>query len=91
VAGLLEGEGMWIEPKGFAETHARGNLEQHRLQRADKWVPYGVGAIEGSAVGVEGRRELPVLPDGARREYGPGEEPRPREGEPTASVNHELL
>jgi lysine 2,3-aminomutase len=81
VLGLLEGERMWIEPRGFEETHSRGNKEQHRLQRPDKWVPYGVGAIEGTA--TNGDRSLPVL--------GPGQEPRPREGEPTATANHELL
>ncbi|HET7026344.1 MAG TPA: lysine 2,3-aminomutase [Candidatus Limnocylindrales bacterium] len=95
ILGLLEGERMWIEPRGFEETHARGNAAAHRLQRPDKWVPYGVGAIDGSAVGVDARRELPVLADGggngSQPEYGPGEEPRPREGEPTASINHELL
>ena len=43
------GRSMWIEPAGFREIHARGNLERHRLQEPDKWVPYGVGAIEGQA------------------------------------------
>src|SRR5512147_2852171 len=32
VAGLLDGEAMWIEPSGFGEIHKRGNLEAHRLQ-----------------------------------------------------------
>jgi hypothetical protein len=86
---------MWIEPAGFAQVHARGNTEQHRLQDPGKWVPYGVGAIEGSAGTV-----LPVLPAGSAadarpgngaRVYGPGEEPRPREGEPTGSAHGELL
>jgi hypothetical protein len=85
---------MWIEPRGFEETHGRGNLEAHRLQRPGKWVPYGVGAIEGTAGQV-----LPVLeagPNGGsgaadQPAYGPGEEPRPREGEPTASAHGELL
>jgi lysine 2,3-aminomutase len=89
VLGLLEGEQMWIEPEGFEEVHARGNLEPHRLQRPDKWTPYGVGAIEHKPGG-----ELPVLPSPSARddrEYGPGEEPRPRDGEPTGSANHELL
>jgi hypothetical protein len=126
VLGLLEGERMWIEPKGFEDVHARGNIEQHRLQDPSKWVPFGVGAIEGRST-----RQVPVLGDGAgdmldpgeraatdtnsgiveasdfvpeearqprrrpaaaqRREYGPGEEPRPREGEPTASAHGELL
>ena len=48
VLGLLEGERMWIEPQDFRETHARGNTEAHRLQDPSKWVPFGVGAIEGS-------------------------------------------
>jgi lysine 2,3-aminomutase len=117
VAGLLEGERMWIEPSGFEEVHARGTTERHRLQDPAKWVPYGVGAIEGQAY-----RQLPVLEPGAadpnggptaatgttdangsqppeagrradegRTEYGPGEEPRPPDGSPTGSVNHELL
>ena len=47
VLGLLEGERMWIEPAGFEETHRRGNTEAHRLQDPSKWVPFGVGAIEG--------------------------------------------
>ena len=47
---------MWIEPKGFAEVHSRGNVEPHRLQDPEKWTPYGVGAIEGQSA-----RSLPVL------------------------------
>src|SRR5689334_10653570 len=93
VLGLLEGERMWIEPKGFAEIHNRGNTEAHRLQDPSKWVPFGVGAIEGQASPA-----LPVLEsgeaaptNGAAPDYGPGEEPRPREGEPTASAHGELL
>ena len=92
VLGLLEGERMWIEPKGFAEVHTRGNTEAHRLQDPSKWVPFGVGAIEGTASSA-----LPVLeagdPSGAGAKvvYGPGEEPRPREGEPTAASHGELL
>jgi len=114
VLGLLEGERMWIEPKDFEDVHSRGNTEAHRLQDPSKWVPFGVGAIEGSAT-----RSLTVL-DAAERAatdtnagvvelsdlvpeespqrrvtngngYGPGEEPRPREGEPTASAHGELL
>ena len=58
---------MWIEPKGFAEVHTRGNTEAHRLQDPSKWVPFGVGAIEGTASAA-----LPVLeagdPSGAGRE-----------------------
>jgi hypothetical protein len=84
---------MWIEPKGFEETHSRGNTEAHRLQDPSKWVPFGVGAIEGSA-----KAPLRVLEGGSEAEgpasapaYGPGEEPRPRDGEPTASAHGELL
>ncbi len=93
VTGLLDGDRMWIEPAGFEQIHARGNDQPHRLQDPSKWVPLGVGPIEGRA-----GAPLPVLsaeagPDvgPAERGYGPGEEPRPREGEPTASANHELL
>ena len=92
ILGLLEGERMWIEPKGFSEVHTRGNTEAHRLQDPSKWVPFGVGAIEGTA--SEG---LPVLEagdpasNGATTVYAPGEEPRPREGEPTGSAHGELL
>jgi lysine 2,3-aminomutase len=92
ILGLLEGERMWIEPKGFAEIHTRGNTEAHRLQDPSKWVPFGVGAIEGTSSPA-----LPVLEAGdpsaagARVVYGPGEEPRPREGEPTGASHGELL
>jgi lysine 2,3-aminomutase len=132
VFGLLDGERMWIEPKGFSEVHQRGNTEAHRLQDPSKWVPYGVGAIEGRS-----SKSLPVLAPGEANggeqgtivppgvdpdiplttlaatdtnagivepsslipeeqrpepaEYGPGEEPRPAEGEPTASAHGELL
>ena len=81
---------MWIEPAGFVETHTRGNDEAHRLQDPSKWVPYGVGALEGEA-----GQPLPVLQVGtgetAVPAFGPGEEPRPPEGSPTATANHELL
>jgi hypothetical protein len=131
VLGLLEGERMWIEPKGFEEVHTRGVTEPHRLQSASKWVPYGVGAIEGqvartlpvlhtggtetnagivpaAALGGNGAQTTdasdatpgPAAPAGSDRleaaaggpkAYGPGEEPRPREGEPTGSAHGELL
>ena len=55
VLGLLEGERMWIEPKGFKEIHTRGNTEAHRLQDPSKWVPFGVGAIEGTVIGRPAR------------------------------------
>jgi lysine 2,3-aminomutase len=93
ITGLLDGKRMWIEPAGFVETHARGNAEAHRLQDPSKWVPYGVGALEGQA-----GQPLTVLQatTGARNgdpdaDFGPGEEPRPADGLPTATANHELL
>ena len=83
---------MWIEPAGFEQIHTRGATDAHRLQDPSKWVPYGVGAIEGQS--MPGGRPLPALGDGdgsAAGAYGPGEEPRPAEGMPTGSANHELL
>ena len=84
VHGLLQGDAMWIEPAGHAQIHARGNTEAHRLQSPEKWVPYGVGAIEGETAPAR-------LAAGAEPEYGPGEEPRPPEGEPTGAAHGELL
>ena len=57
-------------------------------------MPFGVGAIEGKA-----GAPLKVIeagtgtgaPASPAPEYGPGEEPRPREGEPTAAAHGELL
>jgi lysine 2,3-aminomutase len=92
VLGLLEGERMWIEPRDFAEIHTRGNTEAHRLQKPSKWVPFGVGAIEGQS-----GRPRPELQAGdprrleVKQDFGPGEEPRPRDGEPTGSAHGELL
>jgi lysine 2,3-aminomutase len=120
VLGLLQGERMWIEPKGFEDVHTRGNLEAHRLQDPSKWVPFGVGAIEGQATRplrvLEGGEGGPsALGDTDRaatdtnagivepgdlasaeqraepRVFAPGEEPRPRDGEPTGSAHGELL
>ncbi len=95
LTALLDGKRMWIEPAGFTEIHARGNLEQHRLQDPSKWVPYGVGAIEGQAgAPLQALQPGEPGPSGSgrpEREYGPGEEPRPGPGEPTASAHGELL
>src|SRR4051812_46767590 len=91
VLGLLEGERMWIEPKGFEQVHARGNQEAHRLQQPGKWTPYGVGAIEGERRGTLPVTDAGSVPPNGSGDYGPGEEPRPREGEPTASAHGELL
>ena len=60
---------------------ARGNTEAHRLQDPSKWVPFGVGAIEGTS-----SPSLPVLeagdPAGERREAGlrPGRGAAPARG-----------
>ena len=72
VHGLLQGEQMWIEPRGFEDVHTRGNTEQHRLQDPSKWVPFGVGAIEGQA-----QPPLRVLQSGeaAPEEAAPGSHP----------------
>ncbi len=67
VTGLLDGKRMWIEPAGFELTHARGNVEAHRLQDASKWVPYGVGAIEGQA-----GAPFPAIGEGAGTAEGAG-------------------
>jgi lysine 2,3-aminomutase len=120
ITGLLEGERLWIEPSGFEQTHRRGNEAAHRLQDPSKWVPYGVGPIEGRAGQPLPRLEpgsnretpgdavaggthgsaVPATPDAASEpgaahepkfEYAPGEEPRPREGEPTGWSHGELL
>ncbi len=51
VHGLLQGRRMSIEPEGFSDTRARGGSE-HRLrsgEKAQKWQPLGVGAMEGEA------------------------------------------
>jgi hypothetical protein len=90
---------MWIEPKGFSELHTRGNTEAHRLQDPAKWVPFGVGAIEGQAgrplralEGGEGTDPASAtVPEAAASTFAPGEEPRPRDGEPTGSAHGELL
>jgi lysine 2,3-aminomutase len=45
VAGLLEGEDMFIKPEGFDETHDRHGI-QHRLKDEKKWQPLGIGSGE---------------------------------------------
>jgi hypothetical protein len=78
---------MWIEPKGFEETHARGNTAAHRLQDPAKWVPFGVGAIEGQA-----GKSLPVLEAGSGNgSSSAGDEPKARPlDEPDARPENEL-
>jgi hypothetical protein len=86
---------MWIEPKGFSELHTRGNIEAHRLQDPAKWVPFGVGAIEGQSGPtlrvLESGEAEPATAASPKPAYAPGEEPRPRDGEPTGSAHGELL
>ena len=101
VGGLLEGDRLWIEPADFEQTHRRGNESAHRLQDPSKWVPYGVGPIEGKAAQPRPKLEPganlqapatgPQTPPEPKPEYAPGEEPRPREGEPTGWSHGELL
>ena len=78
-------------------SHARGNIEAHRLQRSGE-----VGALRRRRDRGTARRAAAGPANGdvpsrrrhgraAKPEYGPGEEPRPREGEPTASAHGELL
>ena len=68
VHGLLQGERMWIEPQDFREVHTRGNTEGHRLSDPSKWVPYGVGAIEGRAAPSPETRH--ALPPGGEADAG---------------------
>jgi lysine 2,3-aminomutase len=101
VGGLLEGDRLWIEPADFEQTHRRGNESAHRLQDPSKWVPYGVGPIEGKAgqplpklePGPNGQTPAtgPHSPTEPKFDYAAGEEPRPREGEPTGWSHGELL
>jgi lysine 2,3-aminomutase len=42
VLGLLEGDQMFIKPRGFDDLHDRGGLP-HRLKDESKWLPHGIG------------------------------------------------
>ena len=43
IAGLLDGDAMFLKPEGFDQLHLRGG-EIHRLrEKTDKWVPRGIG------------------------------------------------
>ena len=95
IHGLLQGD-RWIERavEGSTVGAPRSSIGS---RTSAKWVPYGVGAIEGQA--IQAPRRLPVV-EGAvaasesngnvKPVYPPGEEPRPAEGAPTGSANHEL-
>jgi hypothetical protein len=71
---------MWIEPRGFNELHTRGNTEAHRLQDPAKWVPFGVGAIDGQS--APSLRVLDSGEAGQRRDLGAAGDPSadPAEG-----------
>ena len=43
LAGLLDGEEMFIKPQGFDEIHNRNGI-QHRLKDESKWKPLGIGS-----------------------------------------------
>ena len=81
VLGLLEGERMWIEPKGFEETHTRGNTEAHRLQD-----PSQVGARSASGRSrARPARRCRVLEAGRVARRRPARRRlRPGRGAPTA-------
>ena len=85
ILGLLEGERMWIEPKGFSEIHTRGNTEAHRLQDPSKWVPFGRRCDRGNGRIVAARPRGGRSPGRWLREWrrsGPGV--RTRRGAPPA-------
>ena len=93
--GLLEGKRMWIEPKGFERgPHARhrrdappqgpgqvGALRRRRHRGPGDGAGRGAAGARGRRRGVRGERRQRR---GAKQVYGPGEEPRPAEGAPTA-------
>jgi lysine 2,3-aminomutase len=95
IEGLLDGKQMWIEPAGFERTHRRGNDAAHRLQDPNKWIPLGVGAIEGTAgkapEALGPGLTAPAPAPATASTYAPGEEPRPAEGEATGWSHGELL
>jgi lysine 2,3-aminomutase len=82
IEGLLDGKQMWIEPSGFQQAHLRGRTEPHRLQDPSKWVPYGVGAIQGTA-----GQPMNALGPGSSEPTPPGAvaEGQPDSGLPQAS------
>ncbi len=68
IYGLLEGRRMSIEPKGFADVHARGGAE-HRLRSGDlakKWQPLGIGALESAKTSGDEEGTAPALPAGEK-------------------------
>ena len=84
--------------RGFEEIHTRGNTEAHRLQDPSKWVPYGVGAIEGTVERGAARPRRPAISPRPRlrirttrpaRSPGPARASRPRR--PTASCSSPII
>ena len=62
VHGLLQGRRMSIEPEGFSEVRSRGGSE-HRLrsgEKAQKWQPLGVGAMEGEKAQIQPKLADPM-------------------------------
>ena len=58
---------------------------------ASRTRPSGSRSGSGPSKGARAAPLRVLEPGPERREYGPGEEPRPREGEPTGSAHGELL
>ena len=99
VLGLLEGERMWIEPAGFdADAHPRqhrgapppGSGQVGAVRRGCARGPVRSARCPSSRA-APARRPSDGRGPAPAKVYGPGEEPRPREGEPTASAHGELL
>lgn len=62
VHGLLQGRRMSIEPEGFSQVRSRGGSE-HRLrsgEKAQKWQPLGVGALEGEKAQIQPKLADPM-------------------------------
>ena len=62
VHGLLQGRRMSIEPEGFSQVRSRGGSE-HRLrsgEKAQKWQPLGVGAMEGEKAQIQPKLADPM-------------------------------
>ena len=89
VEGLLDGKQMWIEPSGFEQTHLRGPSRPPAPGSGEVDARTASGPIEGPAGeplrGAAGRHGA------GTKDFAPGEEPRPREGEPTGWSHGELL
>ena len=91
VLGLLEGERHVDRAQGLRRgPHPR----QHRGPSAARTRRSGCRSASAPSRAGPRRAARPrgrAPSQATRPEYGPGEEPRPREGEPTASAHGELL